>query len=196
MQMSKNIKGNQPQFLNGWTEAVFRQGIVFIAPFSYRKEDVIAIYNQHEDWFILLATKWSEVRLIWSGAKRGIRIIGKKIMIKELGKSLIEIYGEVNPQFITDMNTNEVIWMNQAAIVANSNQPMSKIVGQQAKDLWQPGELNKMLDFLDNDLYLPQFEVKGYRLLPDGEKEKYTTLNEYRIINAFGRKCRWSRVNV
>ncbi len=52
MQMSKNIKGNQPQFLNGWTEAVFKQGIVFIAPFYYRKEDVIAIYNQHEDWFI------------------------------------------------------------------------------------------------------------------------------------------------
>lgn len=194
--MSKKIEDNQYQFFNQWTKAVFKHGIVFIAPLEYKKEDVISIYNQYQDWFKLLATKWCEVRIIWNGAKQGIRIIGKKVMIKELGKSLIEIYGEVNSQFITDMNTNEIIWMNQAAIVANSNQPMNKIIGKNAEDLWQPGELNKMLTFLEDDLHLPQFEVKGYRLLTDGEKEKYTTLNEYRIINVFGRKCRWCRANV
>ena len=73
--MEKN-KLKTPHAIANWQPAISPSGLAFVAPDGLRKGEVLSIYKDIEDWLTETAAKWGEVRLLYNGAKQGLRKIG------------------------------------------------------------------------------------------------------------------------
>lgn len=73
MDTKNNLK--TPLALANWKIAVNKSGLAFVAPDELGKVDVFTIYKDVEAWLDETAAKWGEVRLLYNGAKQGLRKI-------------------------------------------------------------------------------------------------------------------------
>ncbi len=199
--MNQNKKlPNKPDCLKEWKEEVLpSMGIVFIGPSGTTRESAMKIYSYCEEWLQEVANIWGEARLTWAGANYGLRKIPhKNIAFMQQGKTIIpeletdiaELYSRNHPCYLTEMETQTVIWMNKKAIEANHLIRPSKIIGGLCTSMWDPSSMEKMMDYLAKDKFINRFETLGYHWLDEWRREKMATISSYRLVTAFETECR------
>ncbi|MGB3535590.1 MAG: hypothetical protein WBA13_18995 [Microcoleaceae cyanobacterium] len=197
----------RPSIIKDWNPAVSKTALVFHAPEKMDVSTVAQIYEQIEEWLGSVANEWGEVRLMWDGAKQGLRKFSATMqssipsddrglmVIPELDSTLDELYYNPKPCYLTEMSTQKVIWMNPAAIQVNNLTRPSQMLNSSSASLWESDSMERMMMTLERDRTVPSFENIGYHWGQNGDgdlwrREKVATISDYKLVTAWNVTCR------
>ncbi len=117
------------------------------------------------------------------------------LVIPELDLTLDVLYKRDNPVYLTEMSTQKVIWMDPEAMRVNHLARPSQMLNTSSSALWESDSMERMINHLNRDGEVPQFENIGYHWAEhdDGELwrcEKVATTSNYGLVTAWGVTCR------
>lgn len=199
-----------PLALANWNPAITKTGIAFIAPNGMNKNDVLSIYKDIEKWLDETAAKWGEVRLLYDGAKQGLRKIGASATMsnsnptpsepvnprinpitlrpdsdyQRVTEFLIEHWQDGKSVCVVSQIDNRCLFQNDKLLPARAILQPSEWIGQNYLWYWRDSmeDYKQLRERLTRDLYIPKFEYRLRR--PDGSFAKYLT--DYYTANYLG----------
>ena len=199
-----------PHVIANWEPAISTSGLAFIAPNGLNKSDVLTIYRDIENWLSETAVKWGEVRLLYNGAKQGLRKIGASAtMSNSTPKPSEPVNPKINPitlrpdddyQRVTEFLLshwqdgksvcvvsqidNRCLFQNDKLLPARAIIQPSEWIGQNYLWYWRDSmdDYKQLRELLTRDVYIPKFEYRLRR--PDGSMARYLT--DYYTANYLG----------
>lgn len=106
---------------------------------------------------------------------------------------IAEFAGSDRPTYLTSMIDQRILWLNGAALAANQLDRAGKIIGSPSASLWKPESFARMLETLQRDRHIPEFENLGYQWQGGDvgwHRKKVATVSDYQWVEWLGEPCR------
>ena len=108
----------------------------------------------------------------------------------------LEAYSSEFPVWITRMTDQKVLLCNQLAIDTQQKDP-AELLGESIVPLWDNDPLETMIQYLQCDQTLTNYENPGYRWVkednsPIWKRTRFIFVTDYRITTFLGQPCRIS----
>ncbi|MCD8488278.1 MAG: hypothetical protein LRZ84_16470 [Desertifilum sp.] len=192
------------------------QGMVILAPSKWVADNFV------EQWIDLLtqtAKVWGEISIRWGEGKRDrFRVpaalasnssenpveelaVSFDFNISELEFDLNEAYKSKNPVYITDLQTQSVLFANPAALAAQSKSA-PQFIGESAHLLNDPDELYQRdcwLTETGGTKRLEDYEYQAFRWFLDPDtglwrRKRMEFVSNFKVVRFLGSLCRMGMV--
>lgn len=116
-------------------------------------------------------------------------------MISDLEIDLNELYRNKNAIYITQMQDQKVLFANKVALAAN-NRSAGDMVGKEVTALWDDDVLDRLIQSLQRDKKLWQYNYPGYRWSKEPNsaiwrRDRYMFVANYKLVEFLGAVCRF-----
>ncbi len=123
------------------------------------------------------------------------KVPGTNLVIAELDLDLNELYQNPNPIYITQMSDQKVLFANRAALISN-NRAAGEMVGKEIVALWDDDILQELMNRLERDRELWQYNYPGYRWAKGEnsriwQRDRYMFSANYKLVDFLGSMCRY-----
>ena len=108
----------------------------------------------------------------------------------------LEAYSSEFPVWVTRMTDQKVLLCNQLAIDTQQKDP-TELLGESIVPLWDNDPLEIMIQYLQRDQQLTNYENPGYRWVkednsPIWKRSRFVFVTDYRLTTFLGQPCRIS----
>lgn len=119
----------------------------------------------------------------------------RNLNVSELDLDLNELYRDRHPIYITQMSDQKVLFANRAALEAN-NRNAGEMVGKEVTPLWDDDVLTELMNRLQRDGELWQYNYPGYRWSKDPgspiwRRDRFMFVANYKMVEFLGSACRF-----
>ena len=122
-----------------------------------------------------------------------------EVIVPQLDIDLNEAYQSDKAVYLTEMESQVILFANATALNANNKKPQ-QMIGSDCIALWDDLVLATLHDYLENDGKLTEYKYPGYRwaLNEDGRtwrRDRYIFVSNYQFIpNYLGVRCRYCEI--